>query len=181
MRKVVAYMLLSLDGVAERPDEFIAEWDGVMNENLGRVISMQDTVLLGRRTYDEWSAFWPSSDIEPFASFINDVEKFVFTSTEPEVTWPHTTVVNGDLVAAVTEIKGRPGNDIGIHGSIALTQSVLEAGLVDELQLVIAPALRGHGRKLFDPPTSTGLTLARSAVSPSGSVLLDYLVVDRRQ
>jgi dihydrofolate reductase len=67
MRKVVAYELLSLDGVAEQPDEFITEFDDVMAENLGRVIATQDTVLLGRRTYDEWSGFWPTSDIEPFA------------------------------------------------------------------------------------------------------------------
>ena len=73
MRKVVAYELLSLDGVAEQPDEFVTEFDDVMRENLARVIAAQDTVLLGRRTYDDWAAFWPTSDIEPFASFINGV------------------------------------------------------------------------------------------------------------
>ena len=83
MRKVVAYELLSLDGVAEQPDEFITDFDDVMRENLGRVIATQDAVLLGRRTYDDWAAFWPTSDIEPFASFINGVEKFVVTSTTP--------------------------------------------------------------------------------------------------
>ena len=57
MRKVVAYELLSLDGVAEQPDEFVTEFDDVMRENLGRVIAAQDTVLLGRRTYDDWAAF----------------------------------------------------------------------------------------------------------------------------
>jgi dihydrofolate reductase len=104
------------------------------------------------------------------------VEKLVFTSTPPEVTWPHSTPVNGDLIDVITEIKGRPGGDIGIHGSIALTQAVLAVGLVDELRLVIAPSLQGHGRKLFDPPTSTRLTLVRSVTSPAGSLLLDYLV-----
>jgi dihydrofolate reductase len=84
VRKVVAYELLSLDGVAEQPDEFVTEFDDVMRENLDRVIATQDAVLLGRRTYDDWAGFWPTSDIEPFASFINGVEKFVVTSTPPE-------------------------------------------------------------------------------------------------
>jgi dihydrofolate reductase len=81
MRKVVAYELLSLDGVAEHPREFITEFDEAMSENLGRVIASQDAVLLGRRTYDDWASFWPSSAIEPFSSFINPVQKFVVTST----------------------------------------------------------------------------------------------------
>jgi dihydrofolate reductase len=73
VRKVVVYELLSLDGVAEQPNEFITDFDDVMRENLRRVIAEQDAVLLGRRTYDDWAAFWPSSEIEPFASFINAV------------------------------------------------------------------------------------------------------------
>ena len=85
MRKVIAYELLSLDGVAEDPDQFFTDFDDVMGENLERVIASQDAVLLGHRTYEEWAAFWPSSDIEPFASFINGVEKFVATTTPLEV------------------------------------------------------------------------------------------------
>src|ERR1700733_13904255 len=115
-----------------------------MRANLRRVIATQDSVLLGRRTYDDWAAFWPKSDIEPFASFINGVEKFVVTSTTPEV-WENTTVVPTDLPEFVTELKRRSGGDIGLHGSIALTQSLLEEGMVDELRLVIAPALHMHG------------------------------------
>ncbi|HTU07919.1 MAG TPA: dihydrofolate reductase, partial [Trebonia sp.] len=73
MRKVVAYELLSLDGVAEKPDEFITDWDAAMDANLGAVIAAQDSVILGRRSYEEWAEFWPGSDIEPFATFINGV------------------------------------------------------------------------------------------------------------
>jgi dihydrofolate reductase len=102
MRKVVAYELLSLDGVAEHPDEFITEFDDVMRENLGRVIASQDAVLLGRRTYDDWAAFWPTSDIEPFASFINPVKKFAVTSTTPADIWNNTAVVKGGVVEFVT-------------------------------------------------------------------------------
>jgi dihydrofolate reductase len=173
MRKVVAYELLSLDGVAEEPSQFIAEFDDVMRENLGRVIASQDVVRLGRRTYDEWAGFWPTSDNEPFASFINGVDKCVVTSTVPEVTWAHTTTINGGLVDALAELKQRSGGDIGIHGSIALTQSLLVSGLVDELRLVVAPALQGRGRRLFNEGTPRQLALTGSVISPSGSLLLD--------
>jgi dihydrofolate reductase len=175
MRNVVAYELLSLDGVAEEPSDFIAEFDEVMRENLRRVIATQDVVLLGRRTYDEWADFWPSSTNEPFASFINGVEKYVVTSTPPEATWARTTVIKGGLVDVLAEMKQRPGGDIGVHGSIALTQSLLAAGLVEELRLVIAPALHGQGRRLFEG-TSKRLTLTRHLTSPSGSLLVDFQV-----
>lgn len=176
MRKVVVYELLSLDGVAERPEEFITDFDEVMDENLARVIASQDAVLLGRRTYDDWAVYWPGSDIEPFASFINGVDKFVVTSTTPDRQWASTTVVDGDLAAFVTDLKQQPGADIGVHGSISLAQGLLDAGLVDELRLVVAPVVQVHGRKLFERGKPTRLALTRSVSSPTGSLLLDYQV-----
>ena len=176
MRKLVVYELLSLDGVAEQPVEFVTDFDEVMRENLGRVVSTQDAVLLGRRTYDEWAGFWPGSENEPFASFINRVKKLVVTSSEPDKTWAHTAVLNGELVGSVTELKQQTGGDIGVHGSISLTQSLLKAGLVDELRLVVAPALQLHGRKLFDKGQPQRLSLSRSVTSPTGHVLLDSQV-----
>jgi dihydrofolate reductase len=176
MRKVVAYELLSLDGVAEQPDEFITTWDEAMQDNLARVITTQDAVLLGHRTYDDWADFWPASLIEPFATFINGVEKFVATSTTPRQTWANTTVIDGGLPEFVTELKRQSGGDIGVHGSIALTQSLLEEGLVDELRLVIAPALQMRGRKIFDRGMSRRVTLTRHVASPSGYLLLDFQV-----
>jgi len=175
MRKVVAYELLSLDGVAEHPDEFVTEFDDVMRENIGRVIAAQDAVLLGRRTYDYWAGFWPTSDIEPFASFINGVQKFVATSTPPEQDWPRTEVVETGFAEFVSELKQQPGGDIGIHGSVSLAQ-LLAASLVDELRLVIAPAVQTHGRRLFDGADRRRLSLTRSVTSPSGYLLLDYQV-----
>ena len=176
MRKVVAYELLSLDGVAEQPEAFVTDFDDVMHENLERVIATQDAVLLGRRTYDEWAEFWPPSDIEPFAGFINGVEKFVVTSTTPQLTWANTRVLDGGLVDSVTMLRQQSGKDIGVHGSIALTQSLLEHDLVDELRLVIAPALQINGRKLFDKGPSRRLSLTRNVTSPSGYLLLDFQV-----
>ena len=176
VRKVVVYELLSLDGVAEQPDEFVTEFDDVMQDNLDRVIATQDAVLLGRQTYNDWAEFWPASEIEPFASFINGVEKFVVTSTTPEKTWANTRFVDGSLVELVTELKQQSGRDIGVHGSITLAQSLLEQGLVDELRLVIAPALQINGRKLFDKGLSRRLRLTRNVTSPSGYLLLDFQV-----
>ena len=176
MRNVVVYELLSLDGIAEHPDEFITDFDEVMSENLGRVIGSQDAVLLGRRTYDDWAAFWPSSEIEPFATFINGVQKFVATSTPPEQLWASTAVVDSDLAQFVADLKQQPGADIGVHGSISLAQSLLQASLVDELRLVIAPAVHMHGRKLFDHANPTRLTLIRSIISPTGYLLVDFEV-----
>jgi hypothetical protein len=143
VRKVVAYELLSLDGVAEQPMDFITDFNDVTSENLGRVIAAQDVVILGRRTYDDWAEFWPTSDIEPFAGFINSVEKFVVTSTMPEESWANTTVVDGDLVEFVTKLRQQSGEDIGVHGSIALTQS---ARLPSPRLSHRPPANRGRAR-----------------------------------
>lgn len=176
MRKVVAYELLSLDGVAEQPDDFVTDFDAVMRENLGRVIATQDAVILGRRTYDEWAGFWPTSDIEPFASFINGVKKFVVTRTALVTTWTNTAVIDGGLTEFVSDLKLRSGGDIGVHGSIAVAQALLEEGLIDELRLVIAPALHMHGRKLFDRGLPRRLTLSRSVASPAGYLLLDFRI-----
>lgn len=177
MRNVVVYEFLSLDGVAEQPDEFVTDFDDVMRENLRRVIVEQDAVLLGRRTYDEWATFWPPSDIEPFASFINAVTKFVVTGSPCDGSWSNTHVVNGELPAFVQRLKEQPGGDIGVHGSIALTQALLRHGLVDELRLVIAPAIRVRGRRLFADVPPRRLTLTRAIVSPTGCVLSDFSVV----
>jgi dihydrofolate reductase len=177
VRKVVVSEYLSLDGVAEQPDEFVFVTDFDDSEDdIARVIATQDTVLLGRRTYDDWAAFWPSSDIEPFASFINAVQKFVITSTPLAQTWANSEVIEGDLLEFVTDLKQQPGNDIGVAGSITLVQSLLEGGLVDELKLVIAPAIQMRGRKLFEKGLSTRLTLTREFTSAAGYLTLDFQV-----
>src|SRR4051794_32858630 len=95
MRKIVVYELMSLDGVAEHPDEFFTDWDDVMDANMSAVIDTQDAVILGRRSYDEWARYWPESDMEPFATFINAVAKCVVTSTPLAREWANTRVVEG--------------------------------------------------------------------------------------
>jgi dihydrofolate reductase len=105
MRTIVVSELLSLDGVAEAPDMFLTDWDDeVMDANMAAVIDTQDAVLLGRRSYDEWAGFWPESTIEPFATFINEVPKFVVTSTPLAREWANTQVVRGNLMDFVREL-----------------------------------------------------------------------------
>jgi dihydrofolate reductase len=176
VRKVVAYELLSLDGVAERPDGFFTDWDDAMDANLGAVIAAQDAVILGRRSYEEWAGFWPGSDIEPFSTFINGVAKYVATSTPLDREWANTTVVTGDLVEFVRDLRSQPGADIGLHASISVTQALLTAGVVDELRLVIAPAIVGSGRRLLDGLPAIRLEQIRSTASPAGYLLADYRV-----
>jgi len=177
MRKVVAYELLSVDGVAEKPDGFVTDWDEAMDANLGAVIAAQDSVILGRRSYDEWAEYWPGSDVEPFATFINGVAKYVATSTPLDRKWANTTVVDGDLVEFVRDLKNQPGADIGVHASISVAQALLAAGAVDELRLVIAPTIAGSGRSFLDGLPTIRLESIRSTTSPTGSLLVDYRVI----
>jgi len=176
MRKVVVYELLSLDGVAEDPDGFITEWDDAMQANLAAVIAAQDAVILGRRSYDEWAEFWPDSEIQPFAAFINGVAKYVATSEPLKREWANASVVDGGVVEFVRNLKDRPGGDIGVHASISVARTLLAADVVDELRLVIAPTIAGSGRRLLDGPRSIRLELIRTATSPSGHLLVDYRV-----
>jgi dihydrofolate reductase len=177
VRKVVVYELLSLDGVAEDPDAFITDWDDVMRANLAAVIATQDAVILGRRSYGEWAEFWPGSNIQPFAAFINGVAKFVVTSAPLQREWANTTAVDGGLVEFVRDLKVRPGGDIGVHASISVAQALLAADIVDELRLVIAPRIAGSGRRLLDGLPSIRLESIRTATSPSGYLLVDYRVI----
>jgi dihydrofolate reductase len=172
------YELLSLDGIAEAPDNFFTDWDAAMEANLAAVIGAQDVVILGRRSYDEWVRFWPGSEIEPFASFINTVTKYVATSEPLDPEWTNASPIDiGGLVDFVRDLKEQPGGDIGVHASILVAQALLTAGVVDELKLVIAPTIAGAGRKLLDGLPPIRLAPIRSALSPTGYLLLDYRIV----
>ena len=172
------YELLSLDGVAENPDAFFADWDDAMDANLAAVIASQDAVVLGRHSYDEWVRFWPGSEIEPFASFINTVPKYVATSEPLDPEWANATAIDiGGLVDFVRDLKNQPGGDIGVHASILVAQTLLKAGVVDELKLVIAPTVAGAGRKLLEGLPPIHLAPVRTVTSPKGYLILDYRVV----
>ena len=177
MRDVVLYELLSLDGVAEEPGDWMFDTGDEVFANLAQVIATQDDVLLGRGTYDYWVDYWPTSDVQPFADFINTSTKHVFSSTAPTGQWANTTVVDTPAEQYVRELKATDGADIGVHGSIGLARSLLQAGLVDRMRLVVAPTLAWSGNRLFD----TGAQLARlelieSSRTAAGALLLHYRV-----
>ena len=174
MRNVVLYQLLSLDGVAEEPSDWVFDSDEAIFDNLGRVIATQDDVLLGRGTYEYWVDYWPTADVEPFASFINATRKHVFSSTPLPRTWENSVQVSTPAAEYVADLKQQAGGDIGIHGSIELASSLLKARLVDELRLVVAPAVAGHGRRLFGDDELQKLESVDVDRSPSGSLLLHY-------
>jgi dihydrofolate reductase len=178
MRKVVAYELMSVDGVVEAPDQFVLAWDDVMAENLFRVIGTQDDVLLGRSQHDDWAAYWPTatSDLE-FATFINAVPKHVATSSALTIPWDGASAIDGAVEDFVADLKHGTGGDIGVHGSITLLHSLLRAGLVDELALVVSPVVAGAGRRLFEHDGGIRrLELTGSVMSPSGALLVGYRV-----
>jgi dihydrofolate reductase len=176
MRKIVVYTLLSLDGVAEEPDRFF-EWDEALDANLGAVLATQDAVILGRRSYDEWAPYWPSSEIEPFATFINGAPKYVATSTPLDPEWANATAIEGGLLEFARDLKRQDGGDIGVHASISVAQALLAGEVVDELRLVIAPRVASRGRRLLDGAPAIRLEAIRGAVSPTGSLIADYRVV----
>jgi dihydrofolate reductase len=163
--------------VAESPDRFVTAWDDETDASGVDLIATQDAVVLGRRTYDEWAEFWPDSDIQPFASFINAVPKYVATSTPLEREWSNARAIEGGLVDLVRRLKAEQGGDIGVHGSISVTRALLAAGLVDELRLVVAPTVAGTGQRLFDGVPAVRLETVRGSASPSGYLLVRYRVL----
>ena len=180
MRNLVSFLFMSLDGVVEaphiyaRPDVF-EDFSAL----IGQTIAEQDSVLLGRKQYQEWSAFWPVSDIQPFAGFINSVPKFIVSKTLSTADWHRSTILSGPLDAEVARLKSSEGGTIGVHGSISLIQSLLVAGLVDELRFIVCPAVAGSGRRLLpDGSTPIQLDLASAQSTPTG---LQYLVYRPRK
>lgn len=176
MRKVVVYQLLSLDGVAEEPGDWMVDDTSAVVDNLTRVIEPQDAVLLGRGTYEYWSGYWPTADFQPFAGFVNGTPKHVFTSRPFAPDWEGSVVVTEPAAPYVAALKEADGGDIGVHGSIRLAQSLLAADLVDELQLVVSPVLANNGgRRLFEAGGGPRrLTLESSTAGPAGTLFLRY-------
>lgn len=179
MRKLTSFLFISLDGVVEAPNTFVRP--NVFNdiiELIRETISEQDTILMGRKMYQEWSHYWPDSKIEPFASFINGHPKFVVSSTLRDLAWSHATVLGRDLAGSIGELKAQPGKTIGVHGSISLVQSLLLAGLLDELRFIQFPVIAGHGRRLLEQPgAAQQLDLQCSRATPTG---LQYFVYTPR-
>lgn len=176
MRKVVSYLLSSIDGVVQDNQDFALDYfDNEMYGHLKALIDRQDTVLLGRRTYEMWVDYWPSSTHEPFASFINDTPKYVASTTLREVSWPNANLIRGDVAAEVARLKAEPGRDIGTHGSPELMRYLLRHDLVDELKLAVFPVAVGKGGRLFDGlDQMRHLQLAQVDQTGQGVLVLTY-------
>ena len=176
-RKVVAGYFLSLDGVAEAPDRFVTAWDDETDASGAELIATQDAVILGRRSYDEWAGFWPGSDIEPFASFINAVPKHVATSTPLGSGWANSSVIEGDLVDFVRHLKDQAR--VATSACTPASRSPRRCWplrLVDELRLVVAPTVVGTGKRLFEGLPAISLETVSCTASPSGHLLVVYRV-----
>ena len=163
--------------MAEAPERFITAWDDETDASGVDLIATQDAVILGRRSYNEWAEFWPGSDIQPFASFINAVPKYVATSTPLGRAWTNAQVIEGGLVDFVRHLKTQPGGDIGVHASISVTRALLAAGVVDELRFVVAPTIAGAGKRIFDGLPPIRLETIGGTASPSGHLLVRYRVL----
>src|SRR5213082_3450435 len=151
MEKVVAGLFMTLDGVVESPGSWQEHFDEEMGEAMMEQLTSQDTVLLGRVTYQEWASYWPTATDEPFASFINSTPKYVFSTTLESVeAWQNSTLVKGDLAQEIARLKQQPGKNIGTAGSPTLVRSLLEQGMLDELILLVHPVVAGSGKRLFE-------------------------------
>jgi dihydrofolate reductase len=142
---------MSLDGVVENPT-WIAPYLNEEMHNFLRVATEQiDAIVLGRRTYEEFVSYWPnqSSDV-PMASFLNDTEKYVISRTLDTPAWANSSLLNGNLVDQLNQLKRRRGGKILIPGSLTLVRSLLRDGLMDELWLLIFPIMLGTGMRLFN-------------------------------
>jgi dihydrofolate reductase len=150
-------------------------FDDDMGSAMGAHLAEEDTVLLGRVTYQEWAGYWPTSTDEPYASHINTTPKYVASTTLKKVEWMNSTLIQGPLGAQVRSLKQQAGKNIGVAGSPTVVRSLLQEGLLDELTLMVHPVVAGKGKRLFlegMPPMR--LDLVDSKMSRSGIALLTY-------
>jgi dihydrofolate reductase len=187
---------VSLDGVSQGPgsaDEdttdgfgrggwLVPHLDETFLRQASDWLDLADGLLLGRRTYEAFARDWPriTDPDDPFTERMNALPKYVVTNTLTEGSWNPTTVLRGNPIETVGALRSRPGRELQIHGSARLAASLLAAGLVDSLRLVVAPAVIGDGRRLLSHPSNTvGLRPTAHDVTPSGLLLLEYEVTGR--
>ena len=191
MGRLIVTEFVSLDGVAqapggpeEDPDDGFAYggWQAPLmtDDGAGEVMfeqaSHMDALLLGRRTYDIFAGYWPSAPDEiPFTRLLNEVPKYVASRTlRAPLEWQGSTVLDGDLAAAVGEVLDRH-DEVHVIGSLDLVQSLLAARLVDRLDLWVYPLLLGEGKKVFaDGTVPAALQLVESTTYPSGTIHAVY-------
>jgi dihydrofolate reductase len=157
MRKIIANLFISLDGVVEEPGNWhFPYFNDEMGAAVDAVLGSADTMLLGRKTYEDHAGAWPQleaaggEDAE-FAKVLGDARKLVVSHQRQELTWRNSEHLEGDLVEAVTALKREPGGGhIAMSGSISVVRQLLAAGLLDELRLLVHPIAVRKGMRLFD-------------------------------
>jgi dihydrofolate reductase len=184
MGRIVVTEFVSLDGVMEAPgggeDFKHAGWTfEISRGEEGDKFKLDETIesealLLGRKTYEGFAAAWPSREGE-FADKFNTMPKYVVSSTLDAAEWNNSTVLDGDVVEEVSNLKQELGGDIVVHGSAQLVQTLVEHNLVDELRLMVFPVVLGGGKRLFgDTSDKKRLRLAESKTVGDGVTILVY-------
>ncbi len=195
MTRIVAFESVTLDGVMQapgRPDE--DRRDGFAHGGwavpysdpaIGRAAQegMGNTggLLFGRRTYEDFHAFWPGQTGNPFTDVLDNSLKYVASRTlEEPLAWKNAVLLPGDAAEAVAELRRRPGKDIVILGSGELVQALMRHDLIDEYILLVHPLVLGSGRRLFrDDGPGASLRLVDSTTSTTGVVIATYRPADR--
>jgi dihydrofolate reductase len=177
VRLITAAFFISVDGVVEAPQNW--HFPYLSPEMVAEVETQQadaGALLLGRRTYKEWAAYWPHQDpTDPLAHRLNTTPKLVASRTLRDVTWEGSQLLEGDAVDAVGRLASEDGPPIAVAGSPTLFRSLLDAGLVNELRLVVHPLFLGKGQRLFsDAGDKIALTLQDMHLHANGVAVLVY-------
>ena len=175
MRKIVAGLLVSLDGGIEDAYQGSPLFNAEVGQAIGSMMAAQDAMLLGRVTYEMFAGHWPYQAGE-IADTMNRTPKYVVSGTLTSADWQNTTVIPRDHAAEqIAELKRQPGKNIGVTGSGTLVSWLVRQGLLDELHLLVFPVVLGHGKRLFaEPGNRVPLKLLDSATYQTGVVHLTY-------
>jgi len=188
MRRLTGAVFLSLDGIMQAPGGPEEDPSGDFNyggwtqpfwsEDMGpfeKVIDSDYDLLLGKRTYDIFSAYWPDNQDNPIGARFQRINKYVLTHSDEPLEWENSHRLSGNTAEAVAELKRSDGRDLLIQGSSKLYPPLLSAGLIDRLMLMIFPVLLGHGKRIFDESLKPGgLKLVDSFVSGTGVLIATY-------
>jgi dihydrofolate reductase len=174
MRKVIESTLVSLDGVIGNPMSWASEYfDAQAVEVSLDQLRRSEAMLMGRTTYEMFAVAWPASSGD-YADRMNEIAKYVFSNTLEEATWPNSTIVPGDPVTQVRELKEQDGRDLIIYGHGQLGQALLEHGVLDELRLWIHPVIVGTGKLLFRVDATARLRLVDTETRTNGVIVAVY-------
>ena len=153
-------------------------WDNEARTYVSEVYQRADALLFGRRTYEIFAGSWGvmvDPGINPIAKALNTMPKYVASTTLTDPQWADTTVLSGDVAAAVSELKAKPGGELQVVGSLSLVRLLLENDLVDEITLLTAPVVVGQGARLFpDSGQDLALELVESRATASGVTIQVY-------